>query len=132
MKMLQSEKNNNPVALSEFEIECELLARIDHPNIIKVLGAGTVPRPFIVLERLKDMTSILELDASDTRPAIFRRRAFDYLEILKLARSLADALHYLHTQVRPGYERPGGAAGCLPSPYSHPCPSLLTHSPGAS
>ena len=99
VKMLQNEKMTNPVALHEFEIECELLSRIDHPNVIRVLGAGMTPRPFIVLERLRDMSTVLDLDGSDVRPSMFRRRAFNYLEILKLAKSLADALDYLHSKV---------------------------------
>jgi len=99
VKMLQNEQLTNPVALNEFEIECELLARIDHPNIIKVLGAGKVPRPFLVLERLRDVSSILDLEGSDTRPSMFRRRTFDYLEILTMAKSLADALDHLHTKM---------------------------------
>jgi hypothetical protein len=42
VKMLQNEKMTSAVALHEFEIECELLSRIDHPNVIKV---GSPPPP---------------------------------------------------------------------------------------
>ena len=84
--------------MHEFDVEFELLSRIDHPNIVNVLGGGSVPRPFIVLERLKDLSQLLDLNANDSRPSVFRRRAFSYTELLKLAKNLADALNYLHTQ----------------------------------
>jgi hypothetical protein len=37
VKMLQSDKSRNAIALHEFEVEAELLTRIDHPNIVKVM-----------------------------------------------------------------------------------------------
>ena len=36
--MLQVEKAQNTVALNEFEIEVELLSRLNNPGIIKILG----------------------------------------------------------------------------------------------
>ena len=38
VQMLQVEKAQNTVALNEFEIEVELLSRLNNPGIIKVLG----------------------------------------------------------------------------------------------
>ena len=58
IKMLQADKVNSTIAVHEFEVECELLTRIDHPNIVQVMGAGTHPRPFIVLERLRDLSEV--------------------------------------------------------------------------
>lgn len=38
LQMLQVEKAQNTVALNEFEIEVELLSRLNNPGIIKILG----------------------------------------------------------------------------------------------
>jgi len=40
VKIIQEEKMNNAIALDEFRIEKELLIRLDHPNVIEILGAG--------------------------------------------------------------------------------------------
>ena len=39
IKLLQNEKTRNQIAVDEFELEVELLSRLNHPNIIK----GTTP-----------------------------------------------------------------------------------------
>ena len=38
VQMLQVEKAQNTVALNEFEIEVELLSRLNNPGIIQILG----------------------------------------------------------------------------------------------
>ena len=40
VKIIQEEKMTNSIALDEFRIEKELLIRLDHPNVIEILGAG--------------------------------------------------------------------------------------------
>ena len=37
----------DPVAMYEYKIEYGILARLNHKNIIKVIGAGCQPRAFI-------------------------------------------------------------------------------------
>ena len=32
------------MAIHEFDVECELLTRLDHPNIASILGGGVIPR----------------------------------------------------------------------------------------
>ena len=58
----------------------QLLLRINHPSIIRILGAGTIPRPFLILEKLKDISALLDLQADgDIRPsALIRKRPFTY------------------------------------------------------
>jgi serine/threonine protein kinase len=102
IKVIQEAKIRDIVAIHEFDIEFELLSRIDHPNVVSVLGCGTVPRPFIVLEKLQCVANMLDLDAANSLPSIFRKRVFSYSEILELAKSLSDALHYLHCELHPG------------------------------
>ena len=78
----------------------ELLARIDHPNIIALMGAGSKPRPFIILEQLKPLDSVLDMDdtSSTFRPTVHRKRAFSYRDLLLHARSFAAAMMYLHEE----------------------------------
>lgn len=38
LKMIREEKQHDPVALYEFEMELGLLERIDHPNVVNILG----------------------------------------------------------------------------------------------
>ena len=100
--MLQVDKADDTVAIHEFDIEGELLSRFDHPNIIKVLGAGIVPRPFLILERLRDLSRLLDLDKIVTpKKSLFSRGPFTFLEVLQLAMDLADALNYTHSNVHP-------------------------------
>jgi serine/threonine protein kinase len=100
VKMLQADKVHNALALHEFDVECELLSRIDHPNIVQVLGSGSNPRPYIVLERLRDLSEVLDLNSNEeSRPSIFHRRKFSYVEVLQLAKDLADAICYIHRDV---------------------------------
>lgn len=40
------------MAVHEFDVEHGILARINHPQIIRLIGAGRTPRRFIVLEHL--------------------------------------------------------------------------------
>ena len=43
IKLLQNEKTKNQIAVDEFELEAELLSRLDHPNIIKSTTISTTP-----------------------------------------------------------------------------------------
>lgn len=36
----------------ELELEMSLLMRLRHPNIVKLIGAGTDPEQFLLIERL--------------------------------------------------------------------------------
>jgi serine/threonine protein kinase len=100
LQMLQADKADNDIAIYEFDIEVELLCRLDHPRIIRVLGAGRVPRPFIVLERLKDISEYLDLNPpSDARKTFFQKKTLPMTEVLQIAKDIADALHYCHTLV---------------------------------
>jgi serine/threonine protein kinase len=98
--MLQSQKVSDPTALKEFEIEVMILSKINHPHIVQILGAGKEPRPFIILERLTDISMLLDLHPS-RKPALFRRQVVTYAQLLIMAKGLADALSYLHSEIHP-------------------------------
>lgn len=51
------------------------------------------------MERLRDMSEILNLSQQETNPVIFKNKVFKYIEVLQLARDLAIALRYLHSEV---------------------------------
>lgn len=42
--MLSEKKKDDRIAIHEFDIEFELLARLDHPNVTAILGGGVIPR----------------------------------------------------------------------------------------
>ena len=48
IKMLQNDKIRCTLALEEFDLELELLSRLEHPNIIKVLGSGNTSSPLMI------------------------------------------------------------------------------------
>ena len=48
------------------------------------------------------MSEILDLNTNDdNRPSIFSRRKFNYVEVLQLAKDLADAVNYIHNELSP-------------------------------
>jgi serine/threonine protein kinase len=80
-----------------------MLSRLDHPNIIKILGAGKVPRRFIVLEYLEEtVTNVLTKRTKQSGFSLFRKPVFTYSEILEKSAQLASALHYIHDLVHTG------------------------------
>jgi hypothetical protein len=48
----REEVQTDPVAVHEFDVEHGILVRVSHPHIIKIMGAGRIPRRFVVLEYL--------------------------------------------------------------------------------
>lgn len=106
IKMIKAEVQYDTVAVHEFDLEHGMLARVAHPNIIKVLGSGRVPRRFIVLEWLGggSLNSLLALHQAKPGLAqrLFRRPSFTYSQLLERARDMAEALDYLHYRCHPG------------------------------
>ena len=106
IKMIKEEVQLDQVAVHEFDVEHGMLSRISHPNIIKLKGAGRIPRRFIVLEYLGggSLSNILALNQAKPGLAqkLFRRPTFTYATLLSRARDMADALHFLHEECHPG------------------------------
>ena len=77
---------------------------MNHPNVVKVLGYGIAPRRFIILEKLKVISDIINLNYetkynnnNDNGTAVpLHRSIFDYKTIIQIAIQLADAIDYLH------------------------------------
>mmetsp|Transcript_3431 Transcript_3431/g.5353 ORF Transcript_3431/g.5353 Transcript_3431/m.5353 type:complete len:253 (-) Transcript_3431:276-1034(-) len=83
-----------------------MLARMNHPNIIKLLGAGRLPRRFIVLEWLGggSLSSVLGEREKKTGLShkLFKKSTFTYSTLLSMAKDIADAFYYLHNHVHEG------------------------------
>ena len=104
--MIKENVQTDVVAVHEFDIEHGILSRLNHPNIIKVKGAGRNPRRFIVLEYLGGGSLQTMLSQNQSKPGLaqklFRRPTFTYLNLLIKSRDMADALNYLHERVFEG------------------------------
>jgi hypothetical protein len=108
IKMIKEQAEDDPIAIQEFGLEYGSLARMDHPHIIRVLGAGKLPRQFIVLECLCGgaLNTMLmqnqQQSSSSLAQKLFRKPTFTYVHLLQTARAMAEALDYLHHRCHPG------------------------------
>lgn len=127
LKIIKGERMT-PVAIAEFETEENVLSRVRHPHIIRLLGAGRSPRKFLVLELLSGGTLAHTLglrfdapervigkptfrgngergsesyDPSSVPQSGLWKKRFTLLESLHIAYSLAQALNYLHSEWSP-------------------------------
>lgn len=80
---------------TEMEMEIEILSRLNHPNIIKILGSGTKPLRFSVLEFLSGGTLSAKLNYTYRDHEYYgitlpKAKAFEY------AIKIASALAYMH------------------------------------
>lgn len=83
-------------------------AKLNHPNIVSLVGAGTTSKGvrFVVLERLDGgtLTQMLGYDTRirDRRRRFWKKKQFSYLDVLRTARSIADAMAYCNGEAVPG------------------------------
>jgi len=100
VKTLKPECQDLALAIREIEGELEIHSRLDHPSIVKLIGAGFTPRRirFVVLERLDGgtMSQLLGYDnrIRDRRRRFWTKNKIPYMDVLKYARDLANALAY--------------------------------------
>ena len=93
--------------LVEFDREIAILSKLQHTNIIQLIGTGYIPRRFMVLPYLSDGTLLQKLKANRKPKSLIPLHfqytpTFTYLRVLQLARSIARALHYMHVLAHPG------------------------------
>ena len=98
VKMLMYDEIFNHLAINEFENEIDVLLRIKHENIVNLYGYGMAPRPFLVLEKLKDISMMLHL--YDPIPSTKIENIFTFRELLHIAFDIANAMDYLHDKMR--------------------------------
>lgn len=108
VKTLKPECQDVALAINEIEAELEIHARLEHHNIVKLIGAGTTSKKvrFVVLERLDGgtLTQMLGYDTRirDRRRRFWKRKKFSFVDVLRIARSIAEAMTYLHEEAIPG------------------------------
>ena len=98
VKMLSHDEKENNIAKHEFELEIEVLSRIKHENIVNLYGYGNSPRPFLMLEKLKDIAIILHLYENNVTDLKY---IFTFRELLHIAHEIAYAMDFLHDKMHP-------------------------------
>lgn len=102
LKIIKKSMLMDSVANREFDHEQGILARVSHPNIIKLLGSGTKPRRFMVLEfmpggSLQSLLNKHQIKSTSTIPQkLFRKPSFNFMELLQHSLEIAQAVHHLH------------------------------------
>ena len=96
------------------QLFCLLLRRVDihsrlnHSNIVGLVGAGLTSKGvrFVVLERLDGgtLTQMLGYDnrIRDRRRRFWRKKHFSFVDVLRIDRSIAEAMVYCHEHAIPG------------------------------
>lgn len=87
VKVLRSEVRST-LARRRFLLEGEILARLDHPGIARLLSAGTTPdeRPYFLMEYVEGESLLVH--CQHHRPSLDRR--------LRLFRQVCEAVQYAH------------------------------------
>jgi len=112
VKTVKPRFRDDPVAIEDLERELKVHARLSHPNIVDLIGAGLKPlgERFIVLEKLEggSLSEMLGFHKKIERKSSFSNiliknekdiEPLSYIDVLKHARSLSFALQYCHTMV---------------------------------
>jgi serine/threonine protein kinase len=108
VKTLKPECQDVSVAMIEIEGELDIHARLNHPHIVTLVGAGTTSKGvrFVVMERLDGgtLTQMLGYDTRirDRRRRFWRRKQVAFVDVLRIARSIAEAMAYCHEEAIPG------------------------------
>ncbi|GKY91741.1 hypothetical protein MPSEU_000145800 [Mayamaea pseudoterrestris] len=108
VKTLKPECQDVAVAINEIEGELAVHSRLNHLNICALIGAGTTSKGvrFVVLERLDGgtLTQMLGYDTRirDRRRRFWRKKVFSFLDIVRIAKSIAEAMMYCHEEAIPG------------------------------
>jgi eukaryotic-like serine/threonine-protein kinase len=98
LKMIRGDWHSNPEHLARFEIEAEAVARLNHPNIVRIYEIGKIGRvPYVVLELLEKGT-LKERLAGTPQP--FREAAM-LLAALARGVNAAHVAGILHRDLKP-------------------------------
>jgi len=99
IKVLHPELSGSGMAVARFLREADVLARLDHPNIVKILAAGEITtRPYIVMEWLPGHTLADELGC---RGRFSLDELLGVLEEICSALTTAHAAGVIHRDIKP-------------------------------
>jgi serine/threonine protein kinase len=89
IKALHLELVRSVDALTRFQRELDAVERLDHPNVVRGLGHGTLPdgRPYLILEYI---------EGPSLREVLHERGALPPAEMLTIVEPLCDALQVAH------------------------------------
>jgi serine/threonine-protein kinase len=100
IKVISPSLSRDRDAVERFEQEAHALARISHPNIVGVLGVGTLPgdgRSYYVMEYLEGESLQARLD----RSALGLRLALDVIDQIARGLEAAHAAGIVHRDLKP-------------------------------
>src|SRR5262245_61318252 len=89
IKVLHLELVRSVDAMTRFQRELDAVERLDHPNVVRGLGHGTLPdgRPYLILEYV---------EGPSLREVLHERGGLTPAEMLTILEPLCDALHVAH------------------------------------
>jgi serine/threonine protein kinase len=98
LKMLQNSARADEKELARFRAEADVIARLQHPNIVQIYDVGDVAgRPYFVLEYVADGSLAQHLNATP-QPS---RLASQFVEVLARAVQAAHANGVVHRDLKP-------------------------------
>ncbi len=98
LKVIRYDRHRNPEDLARFQIEAEVVARLNHPNIVRIYEIGTASDvPFVALELLEGGT-LKERLAGTPQPL---RETAALLATLARAVHAAHVAGVLHRDIKP-------------------------------
>lgn len=89
IKILHLELVPSVDAMTRFQRELDAIERLDHPNVVRGLGHGTLPdgRPYLILEYI---------EGPSLREVLHERGGLPPAEMLTILEPLCEALHVAH------------------------------------
>jgi eukaryotic-like serine/threonine-protein kinase len=114
LKMLRKGARAGEKELIRFRAEADVIARLQHPNIVQIYGVGEVAgRPYFALEYVAGGNLAQHLNGTPQSP----RQAAQFVEVLARAVQAAHASGVVHRDLKPAnillISDPHGATGAL-------------------